>query len=69
MEIKPDLRSIVHRNKPIYFLDECMFTVQSYQKREWSRVTENITVPAKQYNIPAYAFLGAIAMDKGCVHF
>ena len=35
-----ELRSIVHRHKPIYFLDECMFTVRSYMDRDYSRVNE-----------------------------
>ena len=46
-----------------------MFTVQSYRKREWSRVNENITVPAKQFNIAATAFLGAIGFNEGVIHF
>ena len=59
----------MNRGKKIFFLDECVFSVNAYQKRDWSRVNDNVTVAAKQYNITCYAFLGAIGMDRGMVHF
>ena len=45
--VRADLRSIVHRNKPIYFLDECIFSANSYKRLEYARVNEHVTVAAK----------------------
>ena len=46
-----------------------MFTVQTYQKTEYSRRNENQVITAKQYNIPATAFLGAISEQDGFIHY
>ena len=45
--MRAELRSIIWRDKPILFLDECVFSVRTYDQRAWSRVNEYPTVAAK----------------------
>ena len=47
LTLAADLRGYLIRDKPIYFLYEAMFTVKTYQQRDWSRKNEYPIVAAK----------------------
>ena len=46
-----------------------MFTTRAYQRHEWSVKRSNVIVSGSEFNIAATAFVGAIALDKGIVHY
>ena len=46
-----------------------MFTTRAYQKVEWSVKNTNIVASGSEFNIAATAFVGAITLDKGVVHY
>ena len=52
---------------PIYFIDECMFTVKTFLNTDWSPKRMNVTVKSSEFNTQSTAFLGAISEDKGLV--
>ena len=54
---------------PIYYLDECMFTVRTYHPKEFAPVNENITIGAAEFGIKATAFLGVIGQNKAIFHY
>ena len=62
---KKRLDRAARRKEVTYFLDECMFTVQTIMKHDWSPKRMNVTVKASEFNTQSTAFLGVIREGHG----
>ena len=68
-EAKIQIHKWLQERAQIFWLDEAMFTCQTYRGREWSTRYTNITVAAAQFNIQSTAFLGCVSKDKAIYHY
>ena len=58
---KEDLQDAFDANMKVYYLDECMFTTQTYTKRDYAPKYKNMTVSMSQFNIQSTAFVGVVS--------
>ena len=68
-EAKEALEVEIQLGTQIYYLDECMFTTQTYYRREFAPKRMNVELPTSQFNIQSTALVAAIGMNMGVVHF
>ena len=45
---------------PVYYLDECMFTVKTFMTTDWSPKLMNVTVRSSEFNTQSTALLAVI---------
>jgi len=47
---KKILDTAYRHNETVYYLDECMFTVKTFMKSDWSPKRMNVTVKSSEFN-------------------
>jgi len=63
------LDQAARRKEVTYFLDECMFTVKTFMKNDWSPKRMNVTVKSSEFNTQSTAFLGVIREGHGMFYW
>lgn len=55
--------------REILFLDECVFTFNTMQKRAWSLPKQNIQFTESNINLQATSVLAVISKESGLFHY
>lgn len=65
LQMLRDLRYAQSRNLKIVFVDEAVFTFNTFQGKAWAPVGENIEVSEKSLSMPTWAIVTGVSTERG----
>ena len=69
IQLNASIYALKQKGFRILYLDEAVFTFNSFQGRAWSHKNSNIAVTEEQTSIKTQALLAAISLENGVDHY